>query len=81
MHQNCKDCKINKINQEVSDLTNTKFENVVPQFEHLNANETSAFEFFHHLKKKKTKTKQGRIKMHISIEISFPAFALNDKTD
>ena len=81
MHQNCKDCKINQINQEVSDLTNTKFENVVPQFEHLNANETSAFEFFHHLKKTKNKNKTRQNKMHISIEISFPAFALNDKTD
>ena len=42
---------MNKINQEVSDLMYTKFENVLPEFEHLNANEIRAFEFFHHLKK------------------------------
>ena len=55
MHQNCKHCKMNKINHRVSDLTHTKFGNVLPQFDHLNASETSAIEFFHHLEKTKTK--------------------------
>ena len=58
MHQNCKHCTMNKINHRVSDLTHTKFGNVLPQFDHLNASETSAIEFFHHLEKTKTKNFQ-----------------------
>ena len=46
---------MSKINHNVSDLKYTKFENVLPQFGHINANETSAIEFFYHLKKTKTK--------------------------
>ena len=61
MHQNCKHCTMNKINHRVSDLTHTKFGNVLPQFGHINANETSAIEFFYHLKK--TKTKKASISM------------------
>ena len=49
---------MNKINQEIFEQTFTKFENILPQFEHLNAKETSAFEFFHHLKKKQDRIKK-----------------------
>ena len=52
---------MSKINHNVSDLKYTKFENVLPQFGHINANETSAIEFFYHLKK--TKTKKASISM------------------
>ena len=61
MHQNCKHCTMSKINHNVSDLKYTKFENVLPQFGHINANKTSAIEFFYHLKK--TKTKKTSISM------------------
>ena len=52
---------MNKINQEIFDQTFTKFENILPQFEHLNAKETSAFEFFHHLEKKQDRIKNINI--------------------